>query len=103
MIGVGNLGTALLRYNFSKNDSTKIIRAFDVNDDIIGHEISGVKIDDMKDIASIQELDATVAILTVPVAVAQKTADRIVEAGIKGIMNFTPARLTVPPHISSSY
>ncbi|MFB4166037.1 redox-sensing transcriptional repressor Rex [Alteribacillus sp. JSM 102045] len=100
LVGVGNLGTALLKYNFSKSDNTQIVSAFDVREDIIGQEISGVEIyhfDKVKEVK--QNNDASVVILTVPAAVAQQTADKLVEAGINGILNFTPARLTVPEHI----
>ncbi|SDI37158.1 redox-sensing transcriptional repressor Rex [Alteribacillus bidgolensis] len=100
LVGVGNLGTALLKYNFSKSDNTQIVSAFDVRKDIIGEEISGVEIYHLDNIKQVKEKnDASVAILTVPAAVAQQTADTLVEAGIKGILNFTPARITVPDHI----
>ncbi|SDI26313.1 redox-sensing transcriptional repressor [Alteribacillus persepolensis] len=100
LIGVGNLGTALLKYNFSKSDNTQIVSAFDVREEIVGREISGVEIHDFDTIKQVKEhVDASVAILTVPAAVAQEAADCLVEAGIKGILNFTPARLTVPEHI----
>ncbi|WP_158738719.1 redox-sensing transcriptional repressor Rex [Alteribacillus sp. YIM 98480] len=100
LVGVGNLGTALLKYNFSKSDNTQIVSAFDVRKDIIGEEISGVEIYHLDKIKQVKDKnDASVAILTVPAAVAQQTADTLVEAGIKGILNFTPARITVPDHI----
>jgi redox-sensing transcriptional repressor len=100
LIGVGNLGTAFLHYNFTKNNNTMIQLAFDVDPNKIGTEIADVPIyhiNDIKKELANREID--VAILTVPVGAAQPIADDLAEAGIKGILNFTPARLTVPPHI----
>jgi redox-sensing transcriptional repressor len=100
LIGVGNLGTAFLHYNFTKNNNTKIVMAFDTDSKKIGTEIGGVPvyhIEEFEKKAAASEV--TVAILTVPLPAAQGIADRIVHSGIKGILNFTPARLTVPEHI----
>ncbi|MBU8908561.1 redox-sensing transcriptional repressor Rex [Desertibacillus haloalkaliphilus] len=99
LIGVGNLGTAFLNYNFSKNNNTKIVMAFDVDEEKVGLEIGGVKIYNLNDLEKIIDPEVSAAILTVPAASAQKIADRLSDVGIKGILNFTPARLTVPDHI----
>ncbi|WP_096201969.1 redox-sensing transcriptional repressor Rex [Bacillus sp. FJAT-45350] len=99
LIGVGNLGTAFLNYNFAKNNNTQIVMAFDVSEDKIGEDIGGVKIYNLDNLEECLDEEVTVAILTVPVAAAQKIADRLVKAGIKGILNFTPARLTVPSNV----
>ncbi|WP_100371615.1 redox-sensing transcriptional repressor Rex [Bacillus sp. FJAT-45037] len=99
LVGVGNLGTAFLHYNFSKNNNTQIEMAFDVDQAKIGTEVGGVKIYNFDDLENILDPEVTVAILTVPSQVAQKNADRLVDAGIKGILNFTPARLSVPDSV----
>ncbi|SHG14864.1 redox-sensing transcriptional repressor Rex [Ornithinibacillus halophilus] len=98
LIGVGNLGTAFLHYNFMKNNNTKIQMAFDTSPDKIGTEIGGVPI------YHIDELEeringVKVAILTIPASEADKITERLVDKGITGILNFTPARITVPSHI----
>ncbi|RKD71419.1 MULTISPECIES: redox-sensing transcriptional repressor Rex [Sinobaca] len=101
LVGVGNLGTALLRYNFSRSDNTRIVSAFDVNENVVGKEVGGVEIfhlDQLTEKAPEDE-QPSVAILTVPAEFAQSTAEKIVDAGIKGILNFTPARLSLPPYI----
>lgn len=98
LIGVGNLGTALVNYNFMRNNNTKIMMAFDRSSDKAGKEISGVpvyNIDEMEEKLN----NIEVAILTVPAAAAQDVADRLVANGVKGILNFTPARLTIPDHV----
>jgi CoA binding domain./Putative DNA-binding protein N-terminus. len=101
LIGVGNLGTALLRYNFTKNNNTKIVMAFDVSTEKIGQKIGEVEVYSMENLEEkLKEGQIEVVILTVPAAVAQLITDRLVHTGVKGILNFTPARLTVPPSIS---
>ncbi|AGK51982.1 redox-sensing transcriptional repressor Rex [Bacillus sp. 1NLA3E] len=100
LIGVGNLGTALLNYNFLKNNNTKIAIAFDVDPAKVGTSILDVPVAHMDDLEKkIKEENIHVAILTIPAPVAQATTDRLTSGPIKGILNFTPARLNVPSDI----
>lgn len=100
LIGVGNLGTAFLNYNFLKNNNTKIEIAFDVDEGKVGTTIGEVKVFDMEELEErIVESGVQVAILTVPAPVAQNITDKLVNANVKGILNFTPARLNVPNSI----
>ncbi|KAF0816264.1 MULTISPECIES: redox-sensing transcriptional repressor Rex [unclassified Cytobacillus] len=100
LIGVGNLGTAFLNYNFLKNNNTKIEVAFDVDESKVGTKIGDVPVHHMDDLEEvIVKNNIQVAILTVPAPPAQTITDRMVNAKIKGILNFTPARLTVPSSI----
>lgn len=100
LIGVGNLGQALLNYNFHLNNNVRISCAFDVKEDIVGKIMSGVPVYPLSEMVNqlrIQQID--VAILTVPQSVAQEATNTLVEAGIRGIMNFTPIRLSVPENV----
>lgn len=100
LIGVGNLGTAFLNYNFLKNNNTKIELAFDVEEGKVDTAIGDVPVYHMDDLEEkVMEQNIQVAILTVPAPVAQSITDRLVEANVKGILNFTPARLNVPASI----
>ncbi|MEK3988314.1 MULTISPECIES: redox-sensing transcriptional repressor Rex [Robertmurraya] len=100
LIGVGNLGTAFLNYNFLKNNNTKIAVAFDVIEEKVGTKIGEVPVYHMDDLEEvIEKEDIQVAILTVPAPVAQSITDRMVQGSVRGILNFTPARLTVPSSI----
>ncbi|TMW70891.1 redox-sensing transcriptional repressor Rex [Alteribacter natronophilus] len=99
LIGVGNLGTAFLNYNFTKSNNTLIDMAFDVDNDKVGQEIGSVPIYHLNEFKERIDSSVEVAILTVPSHVAQGIADDIVDAGIKGILNFTPARLSVPDDV----
>lgn len=98
LIGVGNLGTAFLNYNFLRSNNTKISMAFDRSKTKAGTLIGGVPIYHIGDLE--EKLgNVEVAILTVPAQAAQEIADRLVAQGVKGILNFTPARLTLPDNV----
>jgi redox-sensing transcriptional repressor len=100
LIGVGNLGTAFLNYNFLKNNNTKIECAFDIDPEKMGSKIREVPVYHMDELERVlTEEQISVAILTVPAPVAQLITDRLVNADVRGILNFTPARLNVPPSI----
>lgn len=74
--------------------------AFDINEEKIGTEVGGVPVYDLNKLEEhMTDDDIPVAILTVPAQAAQSITDRLVALGIKGILNFTPARLNVPEHI----
>jgi redox-sensing transcriptional repressor len=99
LIGVGNLGTAFLHYNFIKNNNTQIVMAFDTSHSKIGQEVGGVPVRHIDDFDREIPEDVAAAILTVPAAAAQTVTDKLIESGIQGILNFTPARLSVPDTI----
>lgn len=100
LIGVGNLGHALLNFKFHQIGNARISAAFDVNQEIVGTVQSKVPVYDISDIQEqIKEQDITVAILTVPASAAQKMADMLVKAGIHGIMNFTTELIDVPSRV----
>ncbi|MCS1352117.1 redox-sensing transcriptional repressor Rex [Mechercharimyces sp. CAU 1602] len=97
LVGVGYLGTALLRYNFYRSHSTKIVAGFDTDKAKIGREIDDIPVFPMERMPDVCQLHQVgVAILTVPANVAQTTTDQIVESGIRGILNFSPTRITAP-------
>jgi len=100
LIGVGNLGHALLNFNFHQDGNVRISAAFDVNADIANTIQSGVPIYPMTDLRTqLEEQQIQVAILTVPADVAQSVTDDAVAGGVKGILNFTPLRVTVPKDV----
>lgn len=98
LIGVGNLGTALLNYNFLRSNNTKIAMAFDRSKSKAGTLIGSVPIYHIDDLEEKLE-GIEVAILTIPASEAQEMANRLINKGIKGILNFTPARLTIPNNV----
>jgi len=100
LIGVGNLGTAFLNYNFQKNHNTRIVIAFDTHAPVTGEQKSGIPVfhPDLLE-EKIEEYGIELCILTVPSRTAQETAKRLEATGIKGILNFTPVRLSVDSSI----
>ena len=90
VVGVGNLGHALMQNFHFADIGFSLDAAFDVSPQLIGSEINGVKVlslDEMDDYCRQHLPD--VAILTVPQTVAQATMDRLVELGVRGFWNFT--------------
>lgn len=97
LVGIGNLGRALLSYFNLSNKRLKIVAAFDSDTSKTGRVISGCKayhVSEMKKV--IQENDIAIGIITVGADSAQEVADQLVEAGICGILNFAPVPLKVP-------
>ena len=100
LFGVGNLGSALLKYPGFHQDKVKLVAAFDTDKKKIGTEINGVSI---YSISEAQKIIASshveIGISAVPVEYSQKVADIIIKSGLKGIVNFTPTTVTVPKEI----
>ncbi|MCD8905571.1 redox-sensing transcriptional repressor Rex [Staphylococcus chromogenes] len=97
LVGVGHLGKALISYNFSIHDDMTITEAFDIDEKLIGQQFGEVTIksmDEMKQV--IQDQSIEVIIIATPVKVAQTVTDQLVDAGVKGILNFTASPVHVP-------
>ncbi|MFD1123981.1 redox-sensing transcriptional repressor Rex [Lentilactobacillus raoultii] len=100
LIGVGNLGHALLNFNFHKDGNVRISAAFDIDDHIVNKIEDGVPVYPIPELAhQLQEQQIQVVILTVPSKAAQAVTDDAVAGGVKGILNFTPIRLSVPDDV----
>lgn len=100
LVGVGSLGSALLNYNFHQDTNLRISAAFDTKPEFANTIKSGIPIYPAEEMTTqLKEQQIDVVILTVPGAKAQKVTDQLVEAGVKGILNFTPVRLSVPKDV----
>lgn len=94
VVGVGNLGSALVRFLSMGESAYRVVGAVDNNRRLIGTEIGTVVVSDSKDLASIVErTGAEIGVLTVPAASAQSNYDTLVAAGINAVLNFAPIRL----------
>ncbi len=101
LIGCGHLGRALLGYRGFAEQGFSVVRAYDSNPDLEGKRIGGLEIRNLNNLRD--ELMASgiaIAILAVPVEAAQEVADRLVAAGISGILNFAPVTLSVPKGVA---
>ena len=100
------MGSALLNYRFHERNKMKIVMAFDVDD----HELINTKSKDGIPIYGISTIKENLkkegiqtAILTVPSIKAQEVASLLVDAGVKGILSFSPVHLTVPKDVVVQY
>ncbi|MFO0789135.1 MAG: redox-sensing transcriptional repressor Rex [Pirellulales bacterium] len=101
MIGVGNMGRALLRYKGFPAQGFRVVAAFDSDPRVIGREVEGIPIYDPANLAEIVHRERIqLGMITVPAANAQQAADQLVAAGIAGIVNFAPVALSLPEHVS---
>ena len=100
LVGCGSLGHALVGYGGFAEQHLSIVVAFDVNPDLHGQTVHGVKVRPMKDINRlVHRLHIQLGILTVPDSAAQECAAALVAAGVKGIWNFTSVQLSVPDDV----
>lgn len=100
VVGLGNLGKAIISYFKGKRSKLAIIAAFDVNPEKINRVYDGVAchhIGQLTDI--IRQNNISIGIIAVPAEQAPEIAETMVLAGIKGILNFTPKPLNVPPFV----
>ena len=97
MVGIGNLGVALLAYPGFKRQGFKIKAAFDNDLSKIGKLWQRVRIQDVEKIPQvISKQEIKIGIITTPAGVAQEVANKLVEGGVKAILNFAPARILTP-------
>ena len=99
LVGVGNIGTALLAYPGFGTYGLEIVVVFDNNPTKIGKQIDGAKIEDIGKISELKKRGIKLAIIAVPAEAAQDVADKLVAAGVKGILNFAPQVLSVPKKV----
>ena len=97
VVGAGNLGRALMTFLDSRRAALKIVAAFDDDPSMSNRMINSVPCHPMElleDLLALQEI--RIAILCVPGSVAQRVTDRLVQAGVKGILNFAPVPIRIP-------
>ncbi len=100
LIGIGNLGRAILAYFAGRRPKLSIVAAFDNNPQKVNRVIHGChcySLDRLEEI--IKEKKIQLGIITVPATEAQEVADKLVDCGVKGILNFAPVRLRLPSTI----
>jgi redox-sensing transcriptional repressor len=103
VVGMGNLGSALAAYKGFETLGFEISAVFDKNETKIGRKIRGSYCYDVADLSKIiKKNEIKIAILTVPSFAAQETAIYLIKSGIKGILNFTPVKLSLPKKVKIS-
>ena len=100
VVGGGNMGHALANYASFEKNGFKIKGIFDVNPDLIGKEIRGIKIYPTSDLSEfVKKENIEIAALTLPKAAAPEMTDILVACGIKAIWNFAHTDLVVPKDV----
>ena len=102
VIGIGNLGSALLSYKDFLKQNYKIVAAFDIDppkvigkvSEKLGKPVEILHINRVKEVAKERKIE--IGIITTPPEEAQKVADLLVAAEVRGILNFAPAHVAVP-------
>ena len=106
IVGVGNMGRALLHYRFHERNKMKVVMAFDTDDhpEVGSTTSDGIPIYGISQIKEkIQSGNVQTAILTVPSVKAQEVASILVQAGVKGILCFSPVNLSLPKDVVVQY
>jgi redox-sensing transcriptional repressor len=101
LIGLGNLGRALLKYRGFRTRGFHMVALFDNDQSKIGLDYDGLlvePIDSLRKVVAVRKI--RLAILCVPADAAQRVADLLVASGIRGILNFAPVPLIVPPQVN---
>jgi len=101
VVGAGHLGQALANYPGLQIQGFPIRGIFDVNPKLVGLEIRGQPIRDLDELEPVcRQEGIKIGVITVPVSSAQDVANRLVAAGVTGLLNFAPTELKVPAHVS---
>jgi redox-sensing transcriptional repressor len=99
--GAGNLGHALSNYKGFSERGFRIAALVDNADERIGEQVDGIVVEHIDSLAEIvRREDVAIGVICTPAAAAQEVADRLVAAGIRSILNFAPAVISVPDHVS---
>jgi redox-sensing transcriptional repressor len=101
IIGTGNLGRALASYKGFSERGFRISALFDVEDSVVGTEVGGLVVrhlDDLKEVVTDEGI--SIGIIATPPGSAQEVAERLVDAGVKSVLNFAPSVVNVPPDVT---
>jgi redox-sensing transcriptional repressor len=101
LFGAGNLGQAIASSDIFADHGFQIVAMFDVDSEVVGSEVGSLRVRDFAELQEIvTEQEIVVGVLAVPAAAAQSVADRLVEAGVKIIFNYSEQLLQVPPEVT---
>ena len=100
VIGCGNLGRALASYGRFREQGFNVVGLFDADPGKVDTQVAELTVQPMSELGRIVgERNVHIAVICVPPEHAQSVADEVVAAGIKGILNFAPTSIDVPPHV----
>lgn len=100
IVGIGDMGHALARYNGFVNRGFNVVMLFDNDPKKVGQKVNNLEVIDINTLADkVKENRIKVAMLTVPASAAQEVANQLVKAGVKAILNYAPIHLNVPKDV----
>jgi len=100
IVGAGDMGHALARYQGFANRGFNVVMIFDNDKNKIGQKIGDFIIEDTANLVEkVKSADIKIAMLTLPASVAQGVTDKLVEAGVRAILNYAPISLSVPENV----
>jgi redox-sensing transcriptional repressor len=101
IVGVGNLGRALASYKGFGERGFRIKALFDVDEAMVGSTFGGLEVKHLDELkATVVEDGISIGIIATPPVAAQEVADKLVDAGIRSILNFAPGVVDVPPQVT---
>ena len=101
LFGAGNLGQAIASSDIFADHGFQIVSIFDVDPELVGMRVGEMEVRDFSEIDGVvSEEEIVVGVLAVPADAAQAVADRLVEAGVKIIFNYSEQLLHVPPEVT---
>lgn len=104
IVGAGDMGHALANYQGFTNRGFQVVAIFDNDKEKVGKKVGRFTIEDAETMTErIKSLGVKIAMLTVPASAAQEVADKLVQAGVKAILNYAPITLNVPRSVKVQY
>lgn len=98
VVGAGHIGSALLAYRGFNDKGFDVVAVFDAGASRIGHRVGDIVIRDVATLSGDDALD--MGVIATPMRAAQDVADALVAVGVRGILNFAPRKLRVPPEVT---
>ena len=100
LVGVGNLGRAILTYGGFAPEGFYIVEAFDASPEIVGQRVGQILVRDVKGVSEVlRRAPVDIGIVAVPASTAQGVIDTLVSCGVKAVLNYAPTAARVPPDI----
>jgi len=101
IVGIGNLGQALANYGGFAERGFRVAALVDADPARVGERIGDLEVRHVDELPSIvADLDVAIGVIATPASAAQEVADRLVDAGVRSVLNFAPAMIAVPPGVS---
>jgi len=100
IVGMGNLGRALANHAGFRDRGFPVSNLYDNDESKVGTEVAGHVIQHLDELGAVAKADIGIGVITTPPEVAQDVADRLVQAGVRAILNFAPIVIAVPAHVT---